>query len=303
MKQKDLLEEKETNFRLDKRLCQPYRDIISLDIKSTGISKDNISDIPRKCNILLDCGGIVEFENNYLFAKYWLENRKIDDKQAVIYFDMHKNTLQVLDLNGMIVDYETSSYKNNISKLCLVFLDQFHTRGTDLKLPKKSLACITLGSGLTRDELAQGAMRMRQLEKPLKKDAKEKQDENDDCQDFRFEQEFIYLATFDVFNEITEVEIQIPLKPQLTLSISSDCESDIKESDDACDVKLKQYLCTRKLFPVWDVIDKAHKEADEEIIEFDDLIGISESDLKNLCEIVELKGKKKQHFYMLYKCI
>ncbi|KAK0446444.1 uncharacterized protein EV420DRAFT_1715953 [Desarmillaria tabescens] len=46
---------------------------------------------------------------------------------------------------------------------CLVYLDQAHTRGTDLKLPLSFRAAITLGSKVTKDRLVQDAMRMRQL--------------------------------------------------------------------------------------------------------------------------------------------
>ncbi|KAF5362612.1 hypothetical protein D9758_009561 [Tetrapyrgos nigripes] len=46
---------------------------------------------------------------------------------------------------------------------CLVYLDDAHTRGTDLKLPINSRAAVTLGPKVTKDRLIQGAMRMRKL--------------------------------------------------------------------------------------------------------------------------------------------
>jgi len=36
---------------------------------------------------------------------------------------------------------------------CLVFLDEAHTRGTDLKLPTSYRAAVTLGPDLTKDRL------------------------------------------------------------------------------------------------------------------------------------------------------
>jgi hypothetical protein len=39
---------------------------------------------------------------------------------------------------------------------CLVFLDEAHTRGTDLKLPTYYRAVVTLGTALTKDRLVQG---------------------------------------------------------------------------------------------------------------------------------------------------
>ncbi len=41
-------------------------------------------------------------------------------------------------------------------KNCLVYLDESHTRGTDLKLPATSRAALTLGPGQTKDHTVQG---------------------------------------------------------------------------------------------------------------------------------------------------
>ncbi|KAI6451532.1 hypothetical protein MCOR17_009703 [Pyricularia oryzae] len=49
--------------------------------------------------------------------------------------------------------------------VCLVFLDEAHTRGTDLKLPDDYRAAVTLGAYLTKDRLVQACMRMRKLGK------------------------------------------------------------------------------------------------------------------------------------------
>jgi hypothetical protein len=40
--------------------------------------------------------------------------------------------------------------------VCLVFLDEAHTRGIDLKLPRDYRAAVTLGPGLCKDKLVQG---------------------------------------------------------------------------------------------------------------------------------------------------
>jgi hypothetical protein len=39
---------------------------------------------------------------------------------------------------------------------CLVYLDEAHTRGTDLKMPENYRAIVTLGPDLTKDRLVQG---------------------------------------------------------------------------------------------------------------------------------------------------
>ena len=42
-------------------------------------------------------------------------------------------------------------------------MDQYHTRGTNIKFPPKAKAGVSLAKDLTRDELAQGCMRLRML--------------------------------------------------------------------------------------------------------------------------------------------
>ena len=47
--------------------------------------------------------------------------------------------------------------------VCIVYLDESHTRGTDLKLPRNYRAVVTLGAQLTKDRLTQACMRLRKL--------------------------------------------------------------------------------------------------------------------------------------------
>ncbi|KAG6825343.1 hypothetical protein H0H93_000818, partial [Arthromyces matolae] len=58
--------------------------------------------------------------------------------------------------------FVTSPYNQKLD-LCAVYLDDAHTRGTDLKLPIYFRAVVTLGPKLVKDRLVQGCMRMRQL--------------------------------------------------------------------------------------------------------------------------------------------
>lgn len=46
---------------------------------------------------------------------------------------------------------------------CVVFLDEAHCRGTDLKLPPDAKGALTLSLGQTKDQTVQAAMRLRQL--------------------------------------------------------------------------------------------------------------------------------------------
>ncbi|KXH46053.1 hypothetical protein CSAL01_04271 [Colletotrichum salicis] len=68
-----------------------------------------------------------------------------------------------------IESFQTSPLATQ-TDVCLVFLDEAHTRGTDLKLPESYRAAVTLGANLTKDRLVQdqvgsACMRMRKLGK------------------------------------------------------------------------------------------------------------------------------------------
>jgi hypothetical protein len=82
----------------------------------------------------------------------WL---KIRDSciQAVVFFDDEE--LSVLDRAGRIEPLQTSPFAKQLD-VCLVYLDEAHTRGTDLKLPRNYRAAVTLGQGLVKDKLTQG---------------------------------------------------------------------------------------------------------------------------------------------------
>ncbi|KAI9459710.1 hypothetical protein BJY52DRAFT_1211758 [Lactarius psammicola] len=82
---------------------------------------------------------------------------------------------QMLELQNEELARHWLSLKPNISAAicfdesdhltCVVYLDDAHTRGTDLKLPRETRATVNLGPKVTKDRLLQGCMRMRQLVK------------------------------------------------------------------------------------------------------------------------------------------
>lgn len=49
----------------------------------------------------------------------------------------------------------TTPFANNLTE-CLVFLDEAHCRGTDLKLPQGARGALTLALGQTKDHTVQG---------------------------------------------------------------------------------------------------------------------------------------------------
>jgi hypothetical protein len=73
--------------------------------------------------------------------------------QAVVYFEDEE--LTVLDRVGRAEPLHTSPFAKQLGT-CSVYLDEAHTRGTDLKLPRNYRAGETLGQALTKDKLTQG---------------------------------------------------------------------------------------------------------------------------------------------------
>ncbi|KAI9450186.1 hypothetical protein BJY52DRAFT_1126070 [Lactarius psammicola] len=111
--------------------------------------------------VLLDVGAqMLELQNEEL-ARHWLSLRP--HISAAIFFD-ESDHLTVLTQDGTIEPLISSPFNRQLDK-CIVYLDDAHTRGTDLKLPRGTRAAVTLGPKVTKDRLLQGCMRMRQLGK------------------------------------------------------------------------------------------------------------------------------------------
>ncbi|KAE9567462.1 hypothetical protein CGMCC3_g16424 [Colletotrichum fructicola] len=114
--------------------------------------------------VILDVGAQILELDNIGVAKRWLAmTDDHENTQAVIFCD-ENDQLCVVDRRGRVESFQTSPFAGQ-TDVCLVFLDEAHTRGTDLKLPASYRAAVTLGAGLTKDRLVQACMRMRKLGK------------------------------------------------------------------------------------------------------------------------------------------
>jgi hypothetical protein len=103
--------------------------------------------------VLLDVGAqVLELRNEEL-ARHWLSLRP--DVSAAIFFD-DSDHLTVVTQDGTIEPFISSPFNRQLEK-CVVYLDDTHTRGTDLKFPKGMRAAVTLGPKVTKDRLVQGA--------------------------------------------------------------------------------------------------------------------------------------------------
>ena len=160
--QADLEELSGTNGRLVNTLLKEENN--GYFVLDQGICSDAILELLVKENIrvLLDVGALVIDRDNRGIAELWLHltKAKHQNYEAVVYFD--RNDQLVVWSAGRERDFDSSPYTASLDK-CLIYLDEFHTRGTDLRIPSVSRAALTLGTELPKDRLFQAAMRMRLL--------------------------------------------------------------------------------------------------------------------------------------------
>ncbi|PQE34116.1 p-loop containing nucleoside triphosphate hydrolase protein [Rutstroemia sp. NJR-2017a WRK4] len=131
--------------------CQLFDVDMILNIATTSI---------REVRVILDVGAqIVELSNEEV-ARRWLSIAPLRVKAAIFFDSSH--VLCVLDREEIKEPLHKSPYEKQLDA-CVVYLDDAHTRGTDLKMPSNFRAIVTLGPDLTKDRLTQACMRMRQL--------------------------------------------------------------------------------------------------------------------------------------------
>jgi hypothetical protein len=110
----------------------------------------------RLIRVIIDAGAqVLELRNDEL-ARRWLDMVPDPSVRAAVYFD-DRNELFVLSRDGFREPLALSPLANQMDQ-CLVYLDEAHTRGTDLVLPMDYRAAVTLGPSLTKDRLVQGKL-------------------------------------------------------------------------------------------------------------------------------------------------
>ena len=157
----DLTELKGTNGMLLSCLLQKENDHYThfeKDLKNKEMLLI-ISKTSDRIRLILDIGALMlELSNEQVALECLNLNPNI---KASVFFDTD-DKLIVIDRNKNKCCLETSKYKNNLSD-CFIYLDQFHTRGTDLKFPSGIIGAVTLGRSVTKTHLMQGCMRLRML--------------------------------------------------------------------------------------------------------------------------------------------
>ncbi|OJD29536.1 uncharacterized protein BKCO1_7800036 [Diplodia corticola] len=109
--------------------------------------------------VLIDAGAQILEMDNFTLVKNWM---RVDTKaKAGLYFNADNKPF-IVYRSGTQVPLLASSFANDLRE-CVVYLDEAHTRGTDLKLPSDARGALTLGLAQTKDHTVQAAMRLRQL--------------------------------------------------------------------------------------------------------------------------------------------
>ncbi|KAJ3085954.1 hypothetical protein HK102_013653 [Quaeritorhiza haematococci] len=163
IKQDDLPELEGTNGKVLRNILLPennnYRSVPPC-ITGLELLKLITNDTPQQ-RVLLDVGALILELDNEEVAKEWLRMAPQTEVEAAVYFDASDN-LVVQDRQDRVMPLELSSYKSRLDR-CVIYLDDVHTRGTDLKFSIGMCAAVTLGKGVTKDRLTQACMRMRNL--------------------------------------------------------------------------------------------------------------------------------------------
>ncbi|XP_065660133.1 uncharacterized protein LOC136084025 isoform X2 [Hydra vulgaris] len=118
--------------------------------------------VENSARVLIDVGALMLQMDNKNVSLELIKKYSTDSSvSAAVYFDKD-DRLMVVDKNSYVCPFSISPYFHQPDR-CVFYIDDIHTRGTDLRFPFNTLACVTLGKGLTKDRLIQACMRMRLL--------------------------------------------------------------------------------------------------------------------------------------------
>lgn len=158
--QRDLPHLQLTNAMVLRCLLQKEnrRCVLAQDEKGCQLSTTHLIELIRRqnppVNVIIDVGAQILESSNQWVANYWLSRSTADDAEAAIFFNKDDEAA-VIDREGHVERLLCSSFRQRMHR-CLVFLDQQHARGVDLKLPSTYRAAVTTGPRLTKDRLVQG---------------------------------------------------------------------------------------------------------------------------------------------------
>ncbi|KAH1338971.1 hypothetical protein KXX67_009426 [Aspergillus fumigatus] len=170
VEQLDLPEQNHTNALVLDYLLRPENSVAlsparpqasTLDAKGL---LDMVMGLEPPVQVILDVGAQILELSSLEVAEYWLNLIPDNTQTQAVIFVNENDEICVLDRNRRVELLQVSPFAKQLGA-CLVFLDEAHTRGIDLKLPATYRAAVTLGAGITKDKLVQACMRMRKLGK------------------------------------------------------------------------------------------------------------------------------------------
>ena len=124
-----------------------------------------ITEAEPNVRVLIDVGAQVLDMPNMTVIRTWMGMISDVDVDAGIFFDKD-DSVMVLTRDNKLETLTASSFQSRMDR-CLVYLDEVHTRGTDLKLPVNTRAAVTLGPRLVKDKLVQGEFPTLKVRLPL----------------------------------------------------------------------------------------------------------------------------------------
>lgn len=152
--QKDLPEQRDTDALVLSHMLQPENTYAAHTGPQSGEGYlQFIVSQEHEIRALLDVGAQMLDMKNQDLAQRWLELSD-ENIQGAVFFTQ-TDDLAVLTRDGIVEKLRSSSFSERLDK-CVIYLDDAHTRGTDLKLPRSYRAVLTVGQKVTKDRLVQG---------------------------------------------------------------------------------------------------------------------------------------------------
>lgn len=111
-----------------------------------------IADQTPKLSVIVDVGAQFLGMGNREVALTWLSIE--NEAEAAVFFD-ENDEVMVIGRSGQAEMLVSSKFQDSLER-CVIYLDQSHTRGVDLRFSKTARAAVTLGQNLTKDRLVQG---------------------------------------------------------------------------------------------------------------------------------------------------
>lgn len=159
----DLPDQRHTNSAVLECILRSENTVLELGGSEAPLSAltvdmllDAVTSSSQPMRVILDVGAQIIELSNVQVARRWLDMVPNEEADAVIFFN-DQDDLSVLTRDDVVDPFLTSPFAAHTER-CLVFLDQAHTRGTDLRLPDSYRAAVTLGPGVTKDTLIQGTL-------------------------------------------------------------------------------------------------------------------------------------------------